>query len=177
MRKNVLIFGLISGAIIAAFMVITISMCYKSNNFDGNMWLGYASMLLAFSFIFVGIKNYRDKYNQGNITFGKAFLMGLYMSLIASTIYVAVWMVDYYLFIPDFMERYADYVIQSMVDEGATDVEIQEQVAKMDEYKEIYRTPVGVALITYMEILPVGLVMSLLAALILKRKPKPAVQA
>ncbi len=93
MRKNVLIFGLISIAIIAAFMVITISMCYKSNNFDGNMYVwDTPRMLLAFSFIFVGIKNYRDKYNQGNITFGKAFLMGLYMSLIASTIYVAVWM-------------------------------------------------------------------------------------
>lgn len=75
--------------------------------------------------IFVAIKNYRDKYNNGTISFGKAFKIGLYVSLIASTMYVVVWMIDYYLFIPDFMDRYAEHMLQESKAKGASEVELQ----------------------------------------------------
>ena len=106
MKKNVIVYGLISGVAIAVWTVISIGYCYSSGSFEGSMVLGYGAMLLAFSLIFVGVKNYRDKYNGGIISFGKAFTMGLYIALIASTIYVLAWMIDYYVFIPDFMDKY-----------------------------------------------------------------------
>lgn len=173
MKKHVLIFGLLAGAVVATLMIISISIGHSGDSFGtGSMVLGYASMVLAFSFLFVGIKNYRDKYNQGAITFGKAFLMGLYMTLIASTIYVIAWMVDYYLFMPDFMDRYIEHALKEMAENGASPEKIKEQAAEMEGYKKLYATPFGVAAMTYMEILPVGLLMTLLAAAILRRKPK-----
>ncbi|HEY8898017.1 MAG TPA: DUF4199 domain-containing protein, partial [Niastella sp.] len=87
MKKTVIVFGLISGLIISALLIITTT-CYSSNHFEGSEVLGYAGMLVAFSFIFVGIKSYRDKYNGGVISFGKATLTGLYITLIGSTMYV-----------------------------------------------------------------------------------------
>jgi hypothetical protein len=170
MKKNVLVFGLISGLIVTAMMLYSATKCYTDDNFEGSMVLGYTTMVVAFSMIFVGVKNFRDKFQNGEITFGKAFKMGLYISLVASTIYVAVWLVDYYLFIPDFMDKYTAHVLKQFKSSGASVAEINQKTAEMAGYKEMYKNPVYVVLFTYLEILPVGLVISLLSALILKRK-------
>ncbi len=170
MKKIVLVYGAIAGIIVSTFMVGSIAVCYKSQNFDGNIWVGYASMILAFSLTFVGIKNFRDKQNEGIISFGKAFKIGLYITLIASTIYVLTWMIDYYFFIPDFMEKFTSQAIEKARASGATASEISSKTAEFAEYNEMYKTPIGVMLLTYMEILPVGLLVSLISALILKKK-------
>lgn len=170
MKRIILICGLISGAIVSTFMVASTAACYATGNFEGSIWIGYASMLLAFSLIFVGVKNYRDKYNNGLLSFGKAFQIGLMITLVASTIYALVWLVDYYYFVPDFMDKYADFTLRQAEQEGATAAELQQEIAKMNEYKEMYKNPLVIILMTYAEILPVGLIVSLLCALILKRK-------
>ena len=172
MKRNVLVFGSISGLIIAALMVFSSIWCYKDPNFEANMVIGYATMLVSFSFIFVGIKNLRDKHNGGVITFGQAFKLGLYISLIASSAYVATWLVEYYFFIPDFMDKYGAHVIKEAQNSGATQAELDKQIAKMDQYKEMYKNPVFVILLTYMEVLPLGIVISVISAFILKRKAK-----
>ena len=173
MKKNVIVCGIISGVIVSALMAIMVATMYENPNFEGNMFLGYASMILAFSLIYVAVKNYRDKYNNGIIKFGKAFLIGLYVSLIASTFYVVTWLIAYYNFVPDFMDKYSEHVIQSAQKSGATQIEIEKQTAEMASMKEMYKNPLFVILMTYMEILPVGLLVSLLVAAILKRRSKP----
>jgi hypothetical protein len=170
MKKNVIVFGLISGFIVSAWMVGGVAWCYSSGNFEGNMLLGYASMILAFSLVFVGVKNYRDKYNSGIISFGKAFRVGLYITLVASTMYVLVWLVDYYVFIPDFMDKYSAHVISRALNSGARADEIAAKTKEINSMKEMYSTPLMVVLLTYMEIFPVGLIISVITALILKRK-------
>lgn len=174
MKRIVIICGLITGAIVSIFMVASIAWCYASGSFEGNMLVGYASMLLSFSLIFVGIKNFRDKYNHGTVTFGKAFLIGLYITLIASTIYVIVWMIDYHFFIPDFLEKFGDAAIKKVQAEGATAAELEKVNAEMGTYREMYKNPLMIILLTYMEILPVGLIVSLISALILKKSPEKA---
>ncbi|WPU99544.1 DUF4199 domain-containing protein [Mucilaginibacter sp. cycad4] len=170
MKKNVLVFGSISGLIIAATMSISGALCYNNPNFQGSMWVGYGSMLLAFSLIFVAIKNYRDKYNGGVISFGKAFKIGFYIVLITSTVYVLVWLIEFYNFYPDFMTKYVAHVLRDAKAHGATDAELKQQTASMATYVNMYKNPLGVIILTYMEVLPVGLVIALIAALILKRK-------
>jgi Protein of unknown function (DUF4199) len=176
MKKIVVVNGLIAGLIVAAMLFITMGIYHRSGNFDGGMWVGYASMLLAFSLVFVGIKNYRDKYNAGVISFGKAFKIGLLITLIASTIYVLAWVVDYYCFMPDFGEKYATYMLEKLKASGASQAEIAKQTNEMATFTEMYKNPVMVVLFTYIEILPVGLLITLIASLILKRKPKPVVE-
>jgi hypothetical protein len=171
MKRNVIVFGLISGLMVSAWMLCGVYLCYNSRgSFEGNMLLGYASMILAFSLVFVAVKNYRDKYNNGVISFGKAFKLGFYIALIASTMYVLVWLVDYYLFVPDFMDKYSAHIISQAKSSGKSAGEIADQIKEMSSMKEMYKSPIMVILITYMEILPIGLLVSLIAALILKRK-------
>jgi len=177
MKRNAIVFGLIAGGIVSAFMVIGMAMCHGEPNYENSMYIGYAAMLVAFSFVFVGVKNYRDKYNGGVISFGKAFQLGLYITLVACTLYVVVWVIDYYCFIPDFMDKYAAHMLKSVQESGASQDKINSTIAEMDKYKAMYKNPVWVVLLTYMEILPIGLVATLLSALILKRKPKEAIVA
>ena len=176
MKKIIIVNGLIAGCIVAAMFFITMGLYHKNGNFDGGMWVGYASMLLAFSLIFVGIKNYRDKYNAGNISFGKGFTIGLLITLVASTIYVGGWLIDYYCFIPDFAEKYAGSMLDKLKAGGASAAEIAAKTKEMDSFVTMYKNPVMVILFTYVEIVPVGLLITLAAALILKRKPKPALR-
>jgi hypothetical protein len=173
MRKNVLVFGTISGLIVTAFMIYSTAKCYTNADFESSEIIGYSSMIVAFAFIFVGIKNYRDKYNGGAITFGKAFKIGLYITLIAGTFYVVAWLVEYYAFIPDFMEKYTAHVLKEASNDRATAVDLEKKATEMREFSELYKNPLMVVLLTYTEIIPVGLVITLISALILKRKRNP----
>lgn len=176
MKKIIIVNGLIAGAIVTGFMIYgTISMG-KNPNYDLGMVLGYAGMLAAFSFIFVGIKQFRDKQNGGFISFGKAFKIGLYISLIASSIYVGVWLIEYYFFMPDFMDKYSEHMMEVAKTKNYTAEELQKTVDEMAFYKKMYQNPIFIILMTYVEILPLALVVALISAGILRKKEKIAVQ-
>lgn len=172
MKKNVLVFGLISGAVVSTIMAF--SMIYMSKHPEleagtGSMIVGYLSMLIAFSLIFVAVKNFRDKQNAGVISFGKAFMIGLLITLIASTMYVITWAFVHHYFMPDFMEKYAAAMIEN-AKTTATPAELQRTVDQMNSYKEMYKNPFFFAMFSYMEILPVGLLVSLITSLLLMRR-------
>lgn len=171
MRKTILICGLIAG-LISTSLFIGLMILGKGGdgNFKNGMLYGYTLMILAFSFIFVGTRITRDKYNGGGISFGKAFRVGLYITLVASTIYVLVWMIDYYFFVPDFAEKYGAHVLENLKASGASQAEIAKKTAEMASLSEMYKNPLFIALLTYAEIVPVGLIVSLISALALKRK-------
>lgn len=177
MKKIVLVFGLIAGLIVSGFMIFGTTMMTCDSDFEGSMIVGYSAMLVAFSFVFVGIKRFRDKQNNGVITFGKAFSVGILITLVACTMYVVTWMFEYYLFIPDFMDKYADHMMKVAQKSGATQVELAKQAAEMATYKEMYKSPIMVALLTYMEILPIGLLATLISSAILRKKAKPELAA
>jgi len=170
MKKNVFVYGLIAGICIATFMSFSIAYCYTKNSFEGSMLLGYTAMLLSFSLIFVGVKKYRDQQLGGLISFKKALVMALYMALIASTLYVLGWMIAYYAFFPDFMEKLAAYQLSPEKTSQMSSSQVNGIRQQMETFKQWYASPLGVAGATYMEIIPVGLLVSLITAAILKRK-------
>lgn len=173
MKKNILIYGLIAGAIVSTLMLYMVnyySHCEGDVDYNTSMLLGYASMLIAFSLVFVGIRNYRNKYNGGVISFGKAFKIGGLIVLIASTVYVVAWLIDYFYFIPDFLEKYSAHMLEELKASGASQAEIDSQTKEMAVMATKYKNPFFNAMVTYMEILPVGLVVTLISSLILKRK-------
>jgi len=170
MKRTILIYGAISGLLVATLMIGTVMFCYNSGEFEGSMLLGYASMLLAFAFVWIGVKRFRDRQNGGVITFGKALKVGLLITLVTCTLYVGIWLVDYYVFIPDFLDKYTAHVLSQAEASGMSPAALARQQAEMDTYKALYRNPLWVIVFTYMEILPVGLLMSFLAALFLRRK-------
>lgn len=167
MKKIILVNGLIGGIIVSAVMAIAVASGYSGT---GGMIIGYASMLIAFSLIFVGIKNYRDKHNEGVISFGKAFKIGILITLIASTLYVATWLIEYFFFIPDFGDKYAAEMVDNLKAGGASQMELDRKAKEMADFAAMYKNPFFNALITYTEILPVGLIVTIISALILKTK-------
>jgi len=167
MRKNIIICGLIAGLIVTVWMLGQMVNLFK---IEGSLWLGYTTMLVAFSLIFVAVKNSRDRYSDGTISFGKAFKIGLMITLIASTIYVVVWQFDYKYFASDYLDKYYAHQIADMKAKGASAAEISKATLNAQSFIKSYQNPLVNIAITYGEILPMGLVVSLIAALILKRK-------
>lgn len=169
MKKTVLVFGFILGGIITTMGNYAAHLCCRNPEMKSNDIAGYAAMIVAFSFIFIGVKHFRDKYNGGLIGFGKAFRVGALISVVASTIYVVVWLFDYYLFVPDFIDKYTQHVLYEARTDGATQLQLDKKAAEMADFKELYKNPLFVILITLAEVLPIGLVVSLISSLILKR--------
>lgn len=166
MKKTVLIFGLVIGTILCANMIVMVNLMYTSPDFKGNDIVGYAAMVILFSLIFIGVRNYRNKQLNGYITFGKAFKAGAFIALIGSTMYVVVWLFYYYLFVPDFMEVYTQFALKN-----CAPADVPAKTAEMNSFKEMYKNPLFVVVITYSEVLPIGLLVSLISAAILKKKP------
>jgi amino acid transporter len=174
MKKNILVYGSVAGVVVSVLMLITVnttSHCEGNLSYAASMLIGYAAMLIAFSLVFVGIRNYRDKYNEGVIGFGKAFKIGIMIVLIASTIYVVAWLIDYYFFIPDFLEKYSAQMLDKLKATGANQIAIDKETSQMASLAIMYKNPFFNAMMTYVEILPVGLVVTVISSLILKRKP------
>ena len=148
--------------------------CYNDPYFKSNDVLGYAAMVAVFALMYFGIKNYRDKYLDGFIRFGQAFKTGFFIALVASTIYVVVGMIEVFVFIPDFVDKYTEHVLYMARVEGATPAELQENAKDMAEFREMYKNPLFAIFISFMEILPIGTIVAAICALLLKRKPRMA---
>lgn len=168
MGKTTLIYGALAG-IITTGLMYALSWTGDMDFGEGEVF-GYASMVIGMAMIFFGIKHYRDKQLDGRISFGKAFLQGLYMTFIAGVIYVLGWEYYYNTSASDFMVQYSEYIIEQAQQDGASAGEIaakKEEMAAMQEWYAIWYFRCAM---TLAEILPVGLIFSLGSALVLKRK-------
>ena len=175
MKRNVLVFGLILGTLLCANVLYTANLCYNNPDFQSNDVLGYSVLVVVFSLTFFGIKNYRDKELNGIISFGEAFKTGALIAFLGATAYVVVWLFYYYLFIPDFLDKYIPHVLSEATRSGASAAELSAKSKEMEDFREMYRNPVFVVLISYAEVFPIGLVVALISALVLKRKPDVAI--
>ena len=140
MRKIVLTFGLIAGAILSAMMLITLPF-HDQIGFDKGAIIGYTTMVLAFLMVFFGVKSYRDNVAGGSVTFGRGFMVGLLITAVASVCYVATWEVIYHRFAPDYVEKYGAYAVEKMRKSGASDAEILAKTKEMAEFNELYKNP------------------------------------
>lgn len=169
MRRIVLTFGFIAGAILSAMMFI--SFAFKDQiGFDKSAVIGYTTMVLAFLMIYFGVRSYRDNVAGGKISFGRACKVGALIFGVATICYVASWQVVYYKLAPDFGEQYTAYSLEKAKSGGATDVELAVKKVEMDKFWKSYQNPLVNIAYTFLEPLPVGLVMTLVTAWVLSRK-------
>ncbi len=172
MKKNVTIFGLILGAILTGNAIYMVTLVYHDPSFQGNDVVGYAAMIVVFSLTFFGTRNYRNKELGGYISLGKAFKTGALIALVGSTMYVVVWLFYFYLVMPDFMDKYTEHVMITATRNGASAAELAEKAEEMKSFNKMYENPLFVVLISYFEVLPIGLVVAFVSSLILKKKPQ-----
>ena len=175
MKKIVITFGLVSGGVLAAVMAVTAPLCMNGTlHFDNSEVIGYSAMVLAFLSVFFGIRAYRQDVGGGVISFGKAFKVGILITLISSAIYVIAWEIISHAFLPDFADKYVAHVIDKLRASGASAANVAAEQAKMARFKELYANPFFNVGMTFMEVFPVGLIVTLVSAAILRRKAVPA---
>ncbi len=178
MRRIIVTHGVISGAVIIGIAIATMAWGGgESGAMISLEWLGYLVMLLALSVIFVAVNRYRDEALGGVIRFGTAFRLGLGITAVASITYVAVWEVNLAVTDYAFIDQYTASVLEAKKDEGIGGKELEASVAEMETMKQQYGNPLFRLPMTFLEIFPVGLLISLISALALRNtRLMPAVQ-
>jgi hypothetical protein len=171
MKKTVLTFGLISGAISSLLMVVTVPFAHRIG-FNKALIVGYTTIVLSFLLVFFGIRSYRDNVGNGQITFTKAFAVGICITLISCIFYVVTWEILYFNFMHDFMDNYGADMIDKLKASGASAAAVQMQVEHLKKLKEQYENPLFNSLMTFIEPFPVGLAITLLSAAVLRKKPQ-----
>lgn len=169
MQKTVLTFGLIGGAVLGVLMALTLPFQDRIG-FDNGVIVGYTTMVLAFLMVYFGVRSYRDTVAGGTLTFGRAFTVGLLITVVITTCYVVTWQVLYYGFMPDFMEKYAAFALEKARLAGASEPELAATAKELADFATMYRNPLVNIAFTFLEPLPVGLVFTLVTAGVLSRK-------
>lgn len=166
MQRIILVYGIIGGVIVAAGMLLAINLVPTGG--AAGMAAGYLSMLVALSTVFVGVKRYRDVEGGGVIRFWPAFGLGLAIAGVAGLIYVLTW--EVYMWATDysFMDVYIGQSISEMRAGGASSDEIARFTTEMEGFKTSYANPLFRMPMTFLEITPVALLVSLVSAAVLR---------
>jgi len=170
MKRIVLTLGLISGGVLAAMMLATMPFM-DTIGFEHGMVVGYTTMVLAFLLVFFGIRSYRETIGNGQISFLRATGVGLLIMIIATSCYVFTWEIMYHTFLPDFAEKCVAYETQKIRASGKSPQEIETEIASMKNMMALYTSNIFFNIaFTFLEPLPIGVPMTLLSALILRKR-------
>jgi hypothetical protein len=169
MKKIVLTYGLISGVMISVLMGGGLLLASRIGS-GHSMVLGYTMMVASFLLVYFGIRSYRDDTLGGQISFGRAFACGILITLITCVCYVAIWEVVYFNFIPHFMDGYFAEQIHKVQASGLDPATIAVRVAAIKHSQELYQNPLVNMAYTFMEPLPVGLLITLISSALLRRR-------
>ncbi len=171
MKKIVITYGILSGLITGGLMLATMPLFVSGAvNMENGLWIGYTGMVIALSLVFFGIKSFRDNYGGGQITFGRGFLIGLSITLIASVFYVIAWEITFARSGEWFMQQWSNGEMDKLKSSGSTEEELKVAKQKWDEFSQLYQNPLIRFGMTLMEIFPVGIVISLLSAALLRKR-------
>ena len=176
MRKTVLTFGLISGVMISVLMDSSLLLAGKIGS-GHSMILGYTIMVASFLLVYFGVRSYRDNTLDGQISFGRAFACGILITLITCVCYVATWEVLYFNFIPHFMDSYLAAQIHKVQSSGLDPATTAAAVAQIEHSQQLYQNPFINMAYTVIEPLPVGLIITLISAAVLRKKTRVEVTA
>ena len=169
MKKTIVTFGLISGAVSSALMLATMPFMDRIG-FDRGYLFGYTSIVLSLLLVFFGVRSYRDNVCGGQITFGKAFMVGLGITVISCLCYVITWEALYFTVLHDFMDKYGAYIIDKAKAAGATEAVIKQKAQEMAQMKQMLENPFINSAMTFIEPFPVGLVITTISAAVLRKK-------
>jgi Protein of unknown function (DUF4199) len=172
MKKTVLTFGLIAGVIISVLMDGSLLLASKIGSGHNSMLLGYTMMVASFLLVYFGIRSYRENNLAGQISFGRAFACGILITLITCVCYVVTWEILYFNFMPHFMDSYFAAQIHRVQASGLDPAVVAVKVAEIEHSQQLYQNPFVNMAYTFIEPLPVGLIITLISAAILRRKAR-----
>lgn len=173
MKRIILVYGAINTLIMACMFTIT-TLFREQIGFENAMIVGYTNIVLGSSMIYFAIASYK-KNNGGEISFGKAFKIGLFLSLIAGAVYALIWVILINTVMTDFCQQYHNYMIESLHKQGADAAKIADAEKELEMVNSIMKNPPLLFLeAMFVECFPVGLLISLISAAILRTKKNTA---
>ena len=171
MKKVVVTFGVLSGILSAAMMFATVPFLDRIG-FDRSVYVGYTAIVISFLFVYFGIRSYRDNVLGGHISFGRGFQAGILITLISCVFYVGSWLVLYYHVMPDFADKYGTYRVEGLRADGASQQQIDDAVEENRNFKVLLDNPFTNAAVAFIEPFPVGLLVTLISAAVLKKQER-----
>ena len=170
MIRKILLWGTVAGLIVGSILFgTTVAMADDPPSMGIGMAIGYTAMLIALSAIFVGVKRHRDEALGGVIRFWPAFAMGLGISVVAGVFYVLAWEAALAVTGMDYIGEYAKHQIEQRKAAGVSAAELAKYVAEMEGFKTQYANPLFRMPMTFTEIFPVGVLVSLITAGLLRK--------
>jgi hypothetical protein len=167
MSRIILIFGIAAGLIVAVPMDLMLAHA-EHGSAATSLFTGYLMMVLALSMVFFGVKRLRDHELGGAIRFVPALLAGLGISAVAGVIYVIGWEITLAVTDFEFIDSYSTAAVEAARAKGASAAEVAAVMAKMDEFRRQYANPLFRLPMTFIEIFPVGCLISLVSAALLR---------
>ena len=168
MKKAILRYGLYGAASICILFLLS-WLIGDNLSYSVQEIIGYASMVVSLSFVFFGIRHFRDKINDGTVSFGKALLLGLAISLITALAFGVLDVVYIKYINPDFTEEYYARSLERL-EETLPAAEFESERVKMESEKQLFMNPVISFIVMSMTVLIIGFIISLLSAMVLQRK-------
>lgn len=167
MKRTILRFGLYGTATICVLSILSWFLIDVVEDKTGEI-LGYTTMVVSLLFIYFGIKHFRDRENNGMVSFGKALLIGVLISLMASVAFGMLDVIYVKVINPDFITDYYDKMFAQI--ESMPTEEFETRKAEIESEKEMFLNPFVHFLIMSMMVFVIGFIISLLSALVLQRK-------
>lgn len=168
MLHKILVYGLVAGMIVAVPMNAMLVALDGQPPMTWGMAIGYTTMLIALSTVFIAIKRHRDVELGGVIRFWPAFGLGIGISVVAGIVYVAAWELAQAATGMDFASDYIRALIEQERAKGASAAELAKFTAGMEQFRRDYANPLYRLPMTFSEIFPVGLLVSLVSAALLR---------
>lgn len=108
--KNALKYGLLIGALTGVWIAIMHAMGVMGQDRNGPLdihWLEYLSVIIPFTGLYLGVKNYRNNINGGKLSFVEGLMEGFKILLIGFVLYIAL--SSFYMQFSDTQSMKVDY--------------------------------------------------------------------
>ena len=169
MKKTALTFGLVSGAAYIVMTAATIPFIY-SHSFTMADVLGYTSIVVSALIVFFGIRSYRQRTDDGRLTFGRGFAVGLLITLVFCACQITTFEIVYFKVLPDFGDKWSACMVDRARARGGTPQDVAAAEKNAQTFKKLFDNPATNALVNFATTFPVGLVLSAVSAAILRKR-------
>jgi hypothetical protein len=155
--------------ILAVFLTSWLTLSGREDNYGTREVVGWTGIVLSVSFVFFGLKYYRDKQNGGNLSFGEGLKLGLLITLFPSIAF-GLFNVLYILVLdPGFLDRYYTYQM-AQLGTSLPPAELQSKVKEIQDARKMFDNPFIQFIVMFLSVFAIGLIITIISTLVLKRK-------
>lgn len=172
MEKKTSLFShsLLWGAILGIILVVYSLILYFLDQ-STNKGLGYVTWIIIIVCLFYAMKSYRDSVNQGTLSYGNAFVIGLLVAIIAGFISSVFTYIQFRFISPEIIDKMLQMTEDKLMSKGMSD----DMIEKSIEMSKKFMTPIIMSIMGFIMTVIIGGILSLIIAAIAKKDPETSV--